>query len=609
MCGIIGVIGDGNLGKILLEGIKNLEYRGYDSVGMASISNGKIIVKKDVGKIDEVNKKLNFLDISGTIGIAHCRWATHGSVTKENAHPHTDCTGKISIVHNGIIENFSELKDSLIKKGHKFKTSTDTEVIAHLIEEHYNGSIEEAARKTLKEIDGSYALGIVCSQEPDKLIAARNESPLIVGVGKKSMFIASDVLAILDYTNKIAYLEDKELAVLTKNSFKITDLNNNIKNRKINVIEWNKEAAQKLGYKHFMLKEIYEQPKAVEATIYGRLRNGTINLKEEINLSEEQLKNIKKIIIVACGTSWHAGLLGEFMFEELAKIPTEVEYASEFRYRNPIVDKDTLVIGISQSGETADTIAAMKEAKKLGANVISICNATGSSITRISDSVLYTKAGPEIGVASTKAFTTQLTVLYLMTIYLSKLRNTLNEKQIQSMIRGIRKIPVQMNTVLDRDREIKELAERYYKKNNALYLGRGANFPIALEGALKLKEVSYIHAEGYPAAEMKHGPIALIDKEMPVVFVAPHDDYTYKKILGNIEEVKARGGIVIAIATENDTEIAKKADYVLYIPDTLYTLSSILSVIPLQLFAYHIADKLGRDVDKPRSLAKSVTVE
>ena len=358
-----------------------------------------------------------------------------------------------------------------------------------------------------------------------------------------------------------------------------------------------------------MLKEIYEQPKAVEATIYGRLKNGDINLKEEIGLSEEQLKNIKKIVIVACGTSWHAGLLGEFMFEELAKIPTEVEYASEFRYRNPIIDENTLVLAISQSGETADTIAAVKEAKKLGAKVISICNVTGSSITRISDSVLYTKAGPEIGVASTKTFTTQLTVLYLMTIYLSKLRNTLNEKQILSMIHGIRKIPIQMNSVLDKNKEIEELAELYNKKKNALYLGRGVNFPIALEGALKLKEVSYIHAEGYPAAEMKHGPIALIDKEMPVVFVAPYDDYTYKKILGNIEEVKARGGIVIAIATENDTEISKKADHVFYIPDTLYTLSSILSVIPLQLFAYHIANKLGKDIDKPRNLAKAVVVE
>jgi len=610
MCGIIGVVGcKEKLGEKLLECIRRLEYRGYDSAGIATISGNRILIKKDIGKINEVNNKVNFSELEGNTGLAHTRWATTGGVTKENAHPHLDCNGNISIVHNGIIENFSELKEKLIKKGHKFKSSTDTEVIAHLIEDHYDGNIEEATRKALKQVEGSYALGVICSKEPDKLIAARNESPLIIGVGEKSKFIASDVPAILDYTNKVVYLDDKEVAVLTKDNFKITDLNNKIKNKKINTIEWSREAAQKAGFKHFMLKEIYEQPKAIEATIYGRLKNGNINLKNELNLSEEELKNIKKIIIVACGTSWHAGLLGEFMFEELAKIPTEVEYASEFRYRNPIVDENILVIGISQSGETADTIAAMKEAKKRGAKVISICNVVGSSVTRISDSTLYTKAGPEIGVASTKAFTTQLTILYLMTIYLSKLRNTLNEKQIQSMIQGIRKIPLQMQSVLDKDKEIKKLAEIYYKKTNAIYLGRGANFPIALEGALKLKEVSYIHAEGYPAAEMKHGPIALIDKEMPVVFVAPYDAYTYKKILGNIEEVKARGGIVIAIATENDKEITRKADRVIYVPDTLYTLSSMLSVIPLQLFAYYIADKLGYDVDKPRNLSKTVTVE
>ena len=609
MCGIIGVIGDVNLGKTLLDGIKNLEYRGYDSVGMASVSNGSMLLKKDIGNIDEVNKKVNFLDLSGSIGIAHCRWATNGGVTKENAHPHTDCNENISIVHNGIIENFSELKEMLIKKGHKFKSSTDTEVIAHLIEDDYNGNIEEATRKALKQIDGSYALGVVCVSEPDKLVAAKNESPLIIGKAKNCMFIASDVPAILDYTKEVVYLDDKEIVVLTKNNFKISDLNNCRKNKEIKNIGWSIEEARKGGYKHFMLKEIYEQPKAVEATINGRLSNGDINLKEEIGLSEEQLRNIKRVIIVACGTSWHAGLLGEFMLEELAKIPTEVEYASEFRYRNPIIDQNTLVMGITQSGETADTIAALKEAKKRNAKVISICNTVGSTASRISDSVLYTRAGPEIGVASTKAFTCQLTVLYLLTIYLSKLRNTLNEKQIKSMVQGIRKIPLQMEYVLDKDKEIEKLAELYYKKRNSLYLGRGSNFPIALEGALKLKEVSYIHAEGYPAAEMKHGPIALIDRKMPVVFVAPYDVHTYKKILGNIEEVKARDGIVIAIATENDKEIAKKADHIIYIPDTLYTLSSMLSVIPLQLFAYHIADKLGRDVDKPRSLAKSVTVE
>ncbi len=610
MCGIIGIVGcEKNLGKRLLESIKKLEYRGYDSAGLATISENRIFIKKDIGKIDEVDKKVNFSELRGNIGLAHTRWATNGGVTKENSHPHTDCKNQISIVHNGIIENYSELKSELMQKGHIFKSDTDTEVIAHLIEDNYDGIIEEAAKKALKKIEGSYALGILSAKEPNKLIAARNESPLIIGLGKDENFIASDVPAILEHTNKVIYLGDKEVAVLTKNGFKITDLNNNVKNKEINTIEWTSEDAKKSGYEHFMLKEIYEQPKAITNTINGRLKNRHIELKDELNLSDEEVKNIKKIVIVACGTSWHSGLLGEFMFEELAKIPTEVEYASEFRYRNPIVDENTLVIGISQSGETADTNAALKEAKRRKAKVVSICNVVGSSMTRISDSVLYTRAGPEIGVASTKAFTAQLTILYLITIYLSKLRNTLNDKQIHDMIQGIRKIPLQMESVLDKDKEIKKLAEIHYNKTNFLYLGRGANFPVALEGALKLKEVSYIHAEGYPAAEMKHGPIALIDENMPVVFVAPYDDYTYKKILGNIEEVKARKGIVIAIVTEGDKEIANKADHVIYIPDSLYTLSSMLSVIPLQLFAYHIATLRGCDVDKPRNLSKVVTVE
>lgn len=609
MCGIIGVVGMEDLGKTLLGGIKNLEYRGYDSIGMSCVSGKKLITKKDIGRIEEVNKKLNFLGMSGTIGMAHCRWSTHGKVTKENAHPHSDCKGKISIVHNGIIENYSDLKERLESSGHKFKSQTDSEIIAHLIEDFYEGNLEKATLKTLKLIEGSYALAIISSYEPDKLIAARNESPLIIGVGKNFNLIASDVPAILEFTNKVIYLEDKEIAILTKSSVKVLDLNNGVKTKKINLIHWNKESAQKSGYKHFMLKEIFEQPRCIESTIFGRIQDERINMKDEIGLSEQQIQKINRIVMLACGTSWHAALVGEFMMEELAKIPTEVEYASEFRYRNPIIKDGTLVIGISQSGETADTIAAIKEAKKRGAKVLSICNTKGSSITRISDSVLYTNAGLEIGVASTKAFTSQLTVLYLLTIYFSKARNSLNQKQLKNMMNGIRKIPLQIDSVLNKSKEIEKIAELFYKKRNALYLGRGVNFPIALEGALKLKEVSYIHSEGYPAAEMKHGPIALIDKDMPIIFVAPYDVYTYKKILGNIEEVKARGGIVIAIATENDKEISKKADYVFYIPDTLYTLSSILSVIPLQLLAYYIADKLGRDVDKPRSLAKSVTVE
>ena len=609
MCGIIGYIGKEKAAPILVKGLKNLEYRGYDSAGFSTIDNGTLLIAKDTGKLNEIEMKIKINELHGCVGISHCRWATHGNVTQENAHPHTDCTGRISIVHNGIIENFSELKEILIAKNHKFSSSTDTEVISHLIEEYYTGNLPEAVRKALKEVEGSYALGVLSADEPDIIVAARNESPLIIGKGKNAMFIASDVPAILEHTNEIIYLDDKEIAVLTKSNFRVFDLDGREKKKEIKKISWSMEDAEKGGYEHFMLKEIYEQPRAIEDTINGRLKNGTINIKEELGMDENSLKKINKIIIVACGTSWHSALVGEFMLEELAKIPVEVEYASEFRYRNPIVDADTLVIGISQSGETADTIAAMKEAKRRGAHVISICNVMGSSITRISDAVLYTRAGPEIGVASTKAFTTQLAVLYLLTMHFAKLKNTLTERQLQSMAQGIRKIRWKMKAVLEKDAETEELAHLYHKSTNALYLGRGANFPIALEGALKMKEVSYIHAEGYPAAEMKHGPIALIDKNMPVVFVAPYDTYTYKKILGNIEEVKARGGIVIAIATEGDREVAKKAGHVIYIPDSLYTLSSMLSVIPLQLLAYHTAKKLGKDVDKPRSLAKSVTVE
>src|SRR3989338_1021645 len=610
MCGIIGIIGyNEDLGNIILKGLKRLEYRGYDSAGICTINGNKILIKKDIGKIDEVNKKVNFSELKGDIGLGQTRWATCGGVTKENAHPHLSFGKKIAIVHNGIIENFQELKEYLLGKGYKFSSETDTEVVAHLIEDCYEGSIEEATRKALNKIEGSYALGVICTDEPGVLIGARNESPLILGVGKGENYIASDVTSILEHTRNVVYLEDKEIAIITKDKYKVVNLEGKEKKKEVHVINWSAEAARKGGYEHFMLKEIYEQPIAITDTLNGRLINNKVIFEKEFKLSNKYLKNIKRIVIIACGTSWHAGLVGEFMLEELAKIPVEVEYASEFRYRHPILDKETLVIAISQSGETADTNAALKEAKKLGVNTLSICNVFGSSMTRISDAVIYTKAGPEIGVASTKAFTTQLAVLYLFTILLSKLRKTLNEKQIKDMIEGIRKIPLQLQSVLEEDEEIKKCAELYHKKLNSLYLGRGINFPIALEGALKLKEVSYVHAEGYPAAEMKHGPIALIDKNMPVVFIAPHDVFTYKKVLGNIEEVKARGGIIIAIATEGDAEIPKKAKHTIFIPKTLYTLSSILSVVPLQLLAYHIADRLGYDVDKPRNLSKTVTVE
>src|SRR3989338_2102073 len=513
--------------------------------------------------------------MEGTVGISHCRWATHGSVTKENAHPHSDTEGRISIVHNGIIENFQELKEFLIKKGHKFHSLTDTEVIVHLIADNYKGNIEEATRKALQKIEGSYALAIVCADEPDKLIAARNESPLIIGLGQDENFIASDVPAILRHTRKIIYLDNREIAVLRKDSVEITTLEGKKAEKKAEEIDWDSEQAEKSGYAHFMLKEIHEQPRAITETLNGRIENGRVNLKDELNLDESELRKVNRIIIVACGTSWHASLAGEFMLEELAKIPVEVEYASEFRYRNPIISENTLVMAISQSGETADTLAAIREAKNKGAKILSIVNVKGSSIDRESDSVLYTYAGPEIGVASTKAFTTKLIVLYLFTLHMSKLRGSLDDNTVRGLIERLRKLPIEMEALLNKDKEMRKIADIYKSKNNALFLGRGINFPIALEGALKLKEVSYIHAEGYPAAEMKHGPIALIDKNMPVLFIATKDVYTYKKILGNIHEVKARGGIIIAIATEGDEEIKKMADFIIFIPKKLNILNSI----------------------------------
>jgi len=609
MCGIIGYIGNSKAAPILFEGLKRLEYRGYDSAGICTIDNNKTLLEKDIGKLEEIEKKINFNNLTGNVGISHCRWATHGSVTKENAHPHCDNNEKISIVHNGIVENFQELKDMLIEKGHNFKSLTDTEVIVHLIADNYDGSIEEATEKALKKIEGSYALGVICADEPDKIIAARNESPLIIGLGKDENFIASDVPAILKHTNKVIYLDNNEIVILTKDKVIIKNKDGKILDKKVDVIDWDSENAEKSGYDHFMLKEIHEQPRAITETLNGRIENGNINLIDEINLKEDELKKINRIIIVACGTSWHSALVGEFMLEELAKIPVEVEYASEFRYRDPIINENTLIIAISQSGETADTLAAIREAKKKNAKILSIINVKGSSIERESDSVLYTYAGPEIGVASTKAFTTQLIVLYLFTLFLSKLRKSLDQKIIDDLIVKLRKLPLEMETLLDDDKEIKKIADIYKDKHNALFLGRGVNFPIALEGALKLKEVSYLHAEGYPAAEMKHGPIALIDKKMPVVFIATKDVYTYKKVLGNIQEVKARGGIVIAIATEGDDKIKKMVDHVLYIPKTLYILSSILAAVPLQLLAYYAAIDRGLDPDFPRSLAKSVTVE
>src|SRR3989338_995689 len=510
MCGIIGVISSSQVNKKLLDGLLSLEYRGYDSVGMCTINEGQFTLKKGIGKVQEVHEMHDFSNNQGCVGLAHCRWGTHGGITDENAHPHMDCTHSIALVHNGIIENYAELKEFLIEKGHKFQSETDSEVVVHLIEEFYKGvPLEEATRLALHRLEGSYAFGILSLKEPGKMVAVRNESPLIIGVGKDEHFIASDVPAILKHTNRVIYLDDREIAVLTKDTHVILDYEGKKKEKDVHEIKWGVEAAQKGGYPHFMLKEIHEQPQAIAETIQDRLQGNAVVFEDEINLSPDEMRKIRRIILLGCGTSWHACLTCEFMLEELAKIPVEVEYASEFRYRNPIIEQGTLAIAISQSGETADTIAALKEAKKRGAKTLVICNVKGSTMTRIADGVIYTHAGPEIGVASTKAFTTQLVVLYLLTIVFAKERKALTQNQITNIIKNIKKIPLQLQSVLEEDEEIMRCADLYHMKSNSLYLGRGVNFPIALEAALKLKEVPYIQGEGYPAAKMKPGPFAL----------------------------------------------------------------------------------------------------
>ncbi len=618
MCGIIGYIGEKEALPILIEGLKKLEYRGYDSVGIAVLSQGELKLIRSVGKIANLEANLGGRLLPGKLGIGHSRWATHGKPTEENAHPHTDCHEQLVVVHNGIIENYLSLKEELEKEGHKFRSETDTEIIAHLIEKYLeshrmilpaNMHLHQAVQKALSRIKGSYALGVFYSQEPDVLVAARKESPLIVGLGEGEYFLASDIPAVLSSTRRIIYLNDGDIAVLTRQGVEIYDHKGKRAEKKVTTVNWNAEMAEKAGYPHFMLKEINEQPRAIEETLRGRISpdSGEVIL-DELNLTEKEIKNINRIIITGCGTSWHAALVGEFIIEELGRIPVEVEYASEFRYRNPIIDENTLVIGISQSGETADTIAAINEARRLMAKVVSICNVVGSSITRFSSGLIYTHAGPEIGVASTKAFTCQLLILYLLAFHFGRIRKTISHDKIQDFILNLRQIPHKMKEILGNTEMVKQISERLYERNNALYLGRGKGFPIALEGALKLKEVSYIHAEGYPAAEMKHGPIALIDENMPV-FVLAFPGRRYEKILGNIEEVKARGGLVIAVGSAGDKAIQKKVDYTIYIPETIEVLTPLLAILPLQLLAYYIAVKRGCDVDQPRNLAKSVTVE
>ncbi|MFH1387460.1 MAG: glutamine--fructose-6-phosphate transaminase (isomerizing) [bacterium] len=609
MCGIFGYIGAKEALPFLMEGLKKLEYRGYDSAGVATINGGALLVSKCVGKIADLEICTTENPIKGSVGVGHTRWATHGQPSHKNSHPHEDCRSKLVVVHNGIIENYLELRQELIARGHNFRSDTDTEVLAHLIEEKYNGNLLSAVREALLMVRGSYALAVISEHEPNKIVAARFGSPLIVGHGDEENFLSSDIPALLKYTSKITHLENGEMAEITPERTKIYGLSGKLTKKKSSLISWDPESAEKGGYTHFMLKEIHEQPSAIRKTIDGRVSAASHKIHfDELKLTDEEIKKVNRVIFTACGTSWHAGLVGEYLFEQLAKLPTEVEYAAEFRYRNPIIDENTLVIAITQSGETADTLAAVWEAKERGAKTIAICNVVGSTIAREADGVVYTNAGPEIGVASTKAFTTQLTVIYLLAILFGKRRELISETESLKYISDLIEIPEKIEQTLEQEKEVEKVAEKFYGVSNALYLGRGKGFPIALEGALKLKEVSYIHAEGYPAAEMKHGPIALIDKNMPVVVLA-FSGRRYEKTLGNIEEVKARGGQVIAVATQGDTLIASRADNVLSIPSTSEALSPLLAVIPLQLLAYYIAVKRGCHVDQPRNLAKSVTVE
>jgi glucosamine--fructose-6-phosphate aminotransferase (isomerizing) len=609
MCGIIGYIGKEAAVPILIEGLKKLEYRGYDSAGVAVLQDGRLVVRRAVGKLQNLETVLRAETLSGRCGVGHVRWATHGRPSEENAHPHR--AGTVVVVHNGIIENYLSLKKELEAGGRVFRSETDTEVIAHLIDASGQKglSLADAVREAARRLEGAYAIAVIDERDPEVVVGARKGSPLVVGLGRGEFYLASDIPAILHRTRDVLFLNDDEMAVLSTEGVRITDLKGRELSREVTRVMWNPVMAEKGGYRHFMLKEIYEQPRAIMDTIRGRIsqETGAIHL-EEIALEQERLRSVKKIFIVACGTSWHAGLVGKYMIEELAAVPTEVDIASEFRYRCPLVCKDDLFIAITQSGETADTLAAMREARRKGATVVAVCNVVGSTAAREAAGVIYTHAGPEIGVASTKAFTAQLTALYLFGLFLGRLRGTLSAEDVKQRIADLVHVPALVERCLEANAGIEQIAKRYFKAADFLYLGRGPNFPVALEGALKLKEISYIHAEGYPAGEMKHGPIALIDENMPVVVIAGKNG-VYEKVLANIEEVKARGGIVIALVTEGDAEIVKRVDHAVAVPATNQLLMPILMAIPLQLLAYHIAVLLGADVDQPRNLAKSVTVE
>jgi glucosamine--fructose-6-phosphate aminotransferase (isomerizing) len=610
MCGIVAYTGPRQGAALVLEGLKRLEYRGYDSAGLAVVNASGLEVHKAPGKIAVLEKRLAGHLPEGHTAMAHTRWATHGAPTEANAHPHTDCGGTIAVTHNGIIENAGALRTALTKRGHVFRSETDTEVLAHLIEElHGKGaSLGDAVAGALHQVEGTYGIAVLSTREPDTVVAARKGSPLLVAIGTGENWVASDASAVLAHTRSVVYLDDGEIAVVRPHDYHILDLAAVEKEKAVTHVEWDLATIERGGYQHFMLKEILEQPESVRNTLRGRLleEEGAVRLGG-LNLSDDDLLKIDRIVITACGTSWHSALIGEYMMEELARIPTEVEYASEFRYRNPIVDERTLVVGISQSGETADTLAALREAKRRGARTLGLVNVVGSTIAREVDGGIYLHAGPEIGVASTKAFTSQIVALALLTLQMGRLRS-LSILQGREVVRALARLPELVEHVLAKAPEVEQIAERLVRTANVLYLGRGYNFPVALEGALKLKEISYIHAEGYPAAEMKHGPIALIDELMPVVFVAPRDA-VYQKVLSNVEEVKARGGRVIAIVTEGDTGVSRLADHKVEIPETLDLLTPVLSVLPLQLLAYYIAVRRGCNVDQPRNLAKSVTVE
>jgi len=618
VCGIVGYIGAKRVVPLILDGLKRLEYRGYDSAGIAVVGeDGHLNIRRAPGKLKNLEESIRITPLDGVYGIGHTRWATHGRPTEENAHPHRDCTGEIVVVHNGIIENYVELKHQLIKEGHKFLTETDTEIIAHLIEKYSkDASLEEAVLKTVKVMSGAYALVALSTRDPLKIVAARLGPPIVVGLGENEFFVASDIPAILQHTRNVFFLGDGEVAVLTPQGVRLMDFESHTITRPVQHVTWDPIMAEKGGFKHFMQKEIFEQPRAVRDTLLGRISQETGKVfLDQMDITEEEFRNFEEVKIIACGTSWHAALAGKFMIERLAHLPTEVDYGSEFRYRDPIIGKKTLAIAISQSGETADTLAAEREARQKGAKILAICNVVGSMLTREANGTIYTHAGPEIGVASTKAFTGQLTALMLTALYLAQVRGKLTPAAAKSLMQELTRVPHKIETILQRDSALEELARLFFRHTDFLYLGRGIHYPIALEGALKLKEISYIHAEGYPAGEMKHGPNALIDENLPVVIIATRDESDpasmtrYEKTISNLQEVKARDGIVIAVVTEGDRIAREIADHVIEVPAVPELLAPILEIVPLQLLAYHIAVRRGCDVDQPRNLAKSVTVE